>query len=76
MNINKLRGEIVEHYKTQIAFANAIGWHKNKLSRMMQGKYKPNTDEVAQIAIALGLDEKRFCTIFLPCKSTNGEKML
>lgn len=66
MNTNKLRGEIVASFKTQYAFADAIGWHRNKVSRMLCGKYKPDTDEVASIARILGLDEQKYCAIFLP----------
>ena len=73
MNIDRLRGEISAEYKTQSAFATAIGWHKNKVSNMLTGKYKPDTDEVAVIANALRLDEPKFCDIFLPEKSPNGE---
>jgi len=74
MELNVLRGEIVRAYHTQNAFADAIGWHKNKVSNMMTGKYKPDTDEVAIIAKALGLSEERFCLIFLPQKSPYGDK--
>lgn len=74
MDIAKLRAEIVYRYKTQTAFASAIGWTENKLSKMMTGKYKPDTDEVAGIADALNLNERQYCDIFLPRKSPNGDK--
>lgn len=74
MNIAKLRAEIVYRYKTQTAFASAIGWTENKLSKMMTGKYKPDTDEVAKIVEALRLDERQYCDIFLPSLSPIGDK--
>lgn len=73
MNVDRLRGEISAEYRTQVAFSSAIGWHKNKVSKMLSGKYKPNTDEVAEIAEALHLDERRYCDIFLAQKSPNGD---
>lgn len=73
MNICRLRGEIVTIFKTQSAFANAIGWHKNKVTNMLSGKYKPDTDEVAKMALLLNLDEPKFCDIFLSQKSPNGD---
>lgn len=73
MNIKRLKAEIIAEYGTQGAFATAIGWHRNKISKIMQNKYKPNTDEVAEITQALHLDEKRYCDIFLPVLSPNGE---
>lgn len=74
MNVARLRGEIVAQYKTQRAFAACIGWNPNKLSKMMQGKYRPDTDEVASIVSALDLSERQFCDIFLPRKSQSGDE--
>ena len=71
--MRRLRGEIVTEFRTQSAFADAIGWHKNKVTKMLTGKYKPDTDEVAKIAFLLHLDESKFCDIFLNKKSPNGD---
>lgn len=73
MDTNKLRGEIVEKYRTQLAFADKIGWHRNKVTKMMKGTYKPDIDEAAAIADVLGLNNRRYCEIFRPRKSPNGE---
>jgi len=73
LDTNLLRGEIVAKYRTQLAFADKIGWHRNKVTKMLNGAYKPDTDEVASIVDVLGLDERRYCDIFLPRKSTNGD---
>lgn len=75
LDISRLRGEIAAEYRTQTAFSAAIGWHKNKVSKMLCGEYKPDTDEVALIADALHLDERRYCDIFMPRKSPNGDKL-
>lgn len=74
MDLCRLRGEIVAEYRTQTAFADAIGWHKNKVTKMLTGKYKPDTDEVAEITDLLHLDASKFCDIFLPRKSPNGDQ--
>lgn len=73
MDCNRLRGEIVAKFRTQHAFADAIGWHKNKVSKLVLGLYKPDTDEVAEIAQVLKLDVPGFCAIFLPNSSPNGD---
>lgn len=73
MNVDRLRGEIVAKYRTQNAFSEAIGWHKNKVSKLLCGKYKPDTDDVDAISVALNLSKDAFCEIFLPEKSPNGE---
>lgn len=41
---------------------------------MLTGKYKPDTDEVAEIAGLLHLDVPKFCDIFLPKNSPFGER--
>lgn len=73
MDCNRLRGEIVAKFRTQSAFAKAIGWHQNKVSKLVLGDYKPDTDEVALIADVLDLDKSKFCYIFLPGLSPNGD---
>ena len=73
MNRRKLKGEIVAVLGSQNAFADAVGWHKNKVSKMMTGKYKPDTDEVAAIVEALNLSNDKFTEIFSPAKSPNGD---
>lgn len=65
MNIDKLRGTIAEKYRTQVAFADALGWNRNKISRLVTGKLVPNINEVAQIAAALRLSNCEFEEIFL-----------
>ncbi len=74
MNARKLRGAIVSEYGTQNVFAEKIGWHKNKVSRILSGKYKPDTDEVANMVKVLHLSESQFCDIFLPVPTPNGDE--
>lgn len=74
MDVRRLKAEIVAEYGTQTAFSQAIGWHQNKVSKVIRGHYKPDTDEVARIADVLRLDERRYCDIFLPKKSPNGDR--
>lgn len=71
MNLQRLKGEIIAVYGSQLAFSKAVGWHKNKVSKMLCGKYKPNTDEVADIVLALRLTEQQYWNIFLPFLSPN-----
>lgn len=65
MNIDVLRGKIHEKCKTGGRFAESMGWHPNKVSAMLNGKYIPDVDEAAQIATRLDLTEATFCEIFL-----------
>lgn len=45
---NKLRGRIVERYRTQESFAAAIGITKNALSRKMTGKAGISQEDIAK----------------------------
>lgn len=65
MNVDVLRGAISEKYKTGGKFAQAMLWHPNKVSAMLNGRYSPNVDEAAKIADLLSLSEEKFCQIFL-----------
>jgi hypothetical protein len=65
MNIDIMRGAIAEMFKTNGLFAVAMGWHKNKVSAMLNGRYVPDVDEAAMMAHVLRLNEEKFCQIFL-----------
>lgn len=75
MNLNRLKGEIVAVFGTQDSFSKAIGWHRNKVSRLITGKYIPDIDEAAKISSLLNLSSDKYCEIFLSKKSPNGEHL-
>ncbi|MCL2147191.1 MAG: helix-turn-helix domain-containing protein [Synergistaceae bacterium] len=74
MNRQRLKGEIIAKYGTQDAFAEAIGWHRNKVPHIMTGRQKPDTDEVSEITRVLGLSEQLFVEIFLHAVSPNRDR--
>lgn len=75
MNIRALRGAVAERFKTQSAFAKALGWSDNKVSRLMTGKHSPDMEEISKITRVLDLSKERYIDIFyLPITSTNGDK--
>lgn len=65
VNVNALKGRIVWLYGSQKKFADYLGWHQNKLSKMMNAKYIPDIDEASDIATALKLNQEEFYEIFL-----------
>ena len=43
---NKLIGRIIEKFGTRKAFANAVGYSENTISRKLSGKIPISTDDV------------------------------
>lgn len=74
MDLDKLRGKIAEKFGSQKAFSRAIGWHENKVSAVLTGKYILDVDEAARVAERLSLTSSEYLDIFLVKKSPNGDK--
>lgn len=53
---NKLRGRIVEKYRSQAAFAKEIGITKYALSRKMTGKTTISQDDMIRWCVLLDID--------------------
>lgn len=74
MNLNILKGSIYTKFKNQKAFADAIGWHPNKVTRLVQGQFTPDVNQAAEISRVLNLSSDVHLQIFLPTQSPNGDK--
>lgn len=74
INADLLRGVIFTKYKTQAAFAESIGWHRNKVSALLNGAYIPDVDEAAMIFDDTQMTLEQYVSIFLTRKSPNGDK--
>ena len=71
IDLQRLRGEIVTVFRTQHAFADAMGWYENKVSNLLNGKYILSLDEAVEIAEKLNMTIATFQVIFLPGLSPN-----
>lgn len=70
-NILTLRGVVLSKYKTIGAFAEAVGWKRNKASRILNGVQEPNSTEIQEITACLELDNSQvFMQIFFASLST------
>ena len=70
INIKELKGHVMKKFYTITAFANAIGWTRNKSSRIINGVTEPTIDDIVAIATILELSEGEFFTIFFASLST------
>lgn len=75
MNIDALRGITAKKLRTQRALSTALGWTENKVSKMFTGKYVPDVNEAADMAVKLNLTKEEYQEIFLPKASPNGDNI-
>ena len=70
-NIITLRGVVMSKYKTIGEFAKAIGWKRNKASRIINGVQDPDITDMEQLARTLDIKtQEDFIRIFFAPLST------
>lgn len=52
--MNEIREVILKKFKTQSAFAEALGWTRQKISRIAVGREEPTALECSQMMAAMG----------------------
>ncbi len=76
-NLLTLRGVILSQYKTIGDFAKAMGWKRNKASRIINGIQEPSNGEIRQPVEVLEITQDAFMDIFFASmftKCTNRDK--
>lgn len=65
------RGLIFSKYKNITAFASAVGWTRNKASRIANGIQEPDAEDMEKMADALGINSpEQFMHVFFGQLST------
>lgn len=68
---NHIRGAVFGKFKSISSFAEAIGWGRNKASRIVNGIQHPSAEDMEQIAECLEItDASVFVSIFFPAVFT------
>lgn len=68
---NPIRGAVFSKFSSITSFADAVGWKRNKASRILNGIQKPSADDMEQMADCLNIqDANVFVSIFFPQLST------
>lgn len=70
--IMELNSLIHGQYPNQASFAEAIGWRRQKLNKIVNGEKQPSIEEVQVISEGLGVPFMMVCNFFLNKKSPNG----
>lgn len=66
MDKAKLRGKIYENYKSVSKCAQSMGWSRQRLHLIVNGKRVPDVDDVREISTVLKLSNDEMLSIFLP----------
>ncbi len=64
MNKEKIRGLVFSRYRTIGEFSDAIGWKRNKSSRILNGIQEPDSRDMRAIAELFELSSEEFVNIF------------
>ena len=66
---NKIRGAVFSRFSSISAFADAIGWKRQKASKIVNGVQIPTAEEMEEMANCLGIDNAEdFMDVFFPGK--------
>ena len=65
----RLRGIVYSKFRTISAFADAIGWTRQKGTNIVNGVTEPSLNDVDKMAKALGMSFEETAKFFLPSES-------
>lgn len=71
MVINNVKGAVYARYKDIADLANTLGWSRQKLSPIVNGKKEPSLSDVQEMAKALEMDVTLLTSFFLELQSQN-----
>lgn len=74
MVINNVKGAVYARYKDIADLANTLGWSRQKLSPIVNGKKEPDLSEIQAMAEAMEMDVVQLASFFLELKSQNCDK--
>lgn len=74
MKVRELRSAIYGQYDSEAEFAKALGWPRQRLSKITNGQKEPNVSEINDLALGLGFSVDAIAQIFLRQKSPNGQQ--
>ena len=64
---NPIRGAVFSMFSNTTVFAKAIGWSRNKASRILNGVQSPSAEDMEQLSKCIGIDNaKDFIAVFFP----------
>ena len=74
MVINKVKGAVYARYKDIAELAKVLGWSRQKLSPIVNGKKEPSLSDVQEMADAMEIESDILASFFLELKSQKCDK--
>lgn len=74
MKINNVKGAVYARYKDIAELAQTLGWSRQKLSPIVNGKKEPSLSDIQAMAKAMEMDADELASFFLELKSQNCDK--
>lgn len=71
MAVNNVRGAILARFPSESAFANELGWTRQRLNAFTSGAREPKLSDVQTMAKALHLETSVLAEFFLELASQN-----
>lgn len=71
--VNELRGMIYGKFDSESSCASALGWDRQKLNKLTNGKKEPTVTELNELASVLETNVENVAQIFLRKMSPNGQ---
>lgn len=71
MVINNVKGAVYARYKDIAELAQTLGWSRQKLSPIVNGKREPSLSDIQAMAKAMEMDADELASFFLELKSQN-----
>lgn len=66
---NKVKGEVYAKFKNIAELAKVLGWSRQKLSLIVNGKREPNLSDIQTMANVLNIDAEKLASFFLELTS-------
>lgn len=74
MFINNVKGAVYARYKDIAELAETLGWSRQKLSPIVNGKKEPTLSDIQAMAKAMDMDVAQLASFFLELKSQNCDR--
>lgn len=71
--VYELSSLIHAKFRSESDFARAIGWTKQRVNKIVNGKMQPSLGDAIAMAQTLEVSLSKIAEIFLPNESPNGE---